>query len=210
MVLLVTRTADPFSVQVLCKEDFMNQSIITIAGLTGSLRKGSYNRAALRAAAELMPEGSRLKIVDVSELPFLNEDEEAIAIPASVTAFKSELSEADGFLLATPEYNYSVPPVLKNALDWASRGDVLPLEGKHAAILSASPGMFGGARAQYHLRQICVVLDLLVLNRPELMISRAHEKFDADGILTDERTRSYVRSLVNALVQNVREQRLLP
>ena len=182
----------------------MEKPTITIAGITGSLRKGSYNRAALRAAAECMPEGAVLKILDLSELPFLNEDEEAIAIPASVVAFKSELEQADGLLIATPEYNYSIPPVLKNALDWASRGERLPLDGKQAAIMSASPGLFGGARAQYHLRQVCIVLNLCVLNRPEVMIGRAHEMFDENGKLTDARTKRHIEAQMKALVESIR------
>jgi len=183
----------------------MKENLIRIAAFTGSLRKGSYNMASLRAASGLMPEGSVLEILDVSRLPFLNEDEEAAGIPESVQAFKQALAAADGILIATPEYNYSIPPVLKNALDWASRGDVLPLVGKPTAILSASPGLFGGARAQYQLRQVCVALNMPALTRPEVMIGSAHTKFNEQGILEDEGTGRRIRALLEALASEVRK-----
>ena len=182
----------------------MNKKNIRIAGFTGSLRQGSYNKAALRAAGELMPDGSELEIVDLADLPFLNEDVEAAGVPVSVEAFKQKLGGADGVLIATPEYNYSIPPVLKNALDWASRGKEPPLYGKPLAIMSASPGMFGGARAQYHLRQVCVSLNLIPLNKPEVMIARANTKFSAEGVLEDERTRQAIKKLLEALVLSAR------
>ena len=139
---------------------------IKIIGFTGSLRVKSYNLAVLRAAAELLPNGSTMEIVDLASIPFFNEDVEAEGLPQVVVDFKEKLATANAILIATPEYNYSIPPVLKNALDWASRGTNLPLSGKPLAIMSASPGMLGGARVQYHLRQVCVQLDLQVLNSP--------------------------------------------
>lgn len=173
---------------------------INILGFTGSLRRGSYNKAALRAAAELLPEGASLEIVDLAPIPFFNEDVEAEGVPAAVAEFKGKIAAADALLIATPEYNYSIPPVLKNALDWASRGSDSPLNGKPLAIMSASPGMFGGARAQYQLRQVCVSVNLLPLNKPEVFIASAHTKFDEQGNLTDERSRSSIAKLLQALV----------
>jgi chromate reductase len=178
--------------------------IIKILGMTGSLRRGSYNRAALRAARELLPEGAEMEIADLSGIPFLNEDDED-NIPATVAAFKNSVRNADALLISTPEYNFSIPPVLKNALDWASRGGDEPVRGKPLAIMSASPGMLGGARVQYQLRQMCVALDMKVINKPEVFIGNAHEKFDENGNLNDERTRQAIGKLLSALVDFVRE-----
>lgn len=178
---------------------------IKILGFSGSLRKKSFNSAALRAARELMPPGAILEIADLSMIPFFNEDLEAEGVPQAVLDFNKKVADADALLIATPEYNYSIPPVLKNALDWASRGADKPLDGKPTAIMSASPGMFGGARAQYHLRQVCVVLNLQPLNKPEVFIMSADKKFDADGNLTDEYTRNAITRLLQALIDKVNQ-----
>ncbi|MCR6546837.1 NADPH-dependent FMN reductase [Dehalobacterium formicoaceticum] len=177
---------------------------IKIIAFTGSLRQGSFNKAALRAAQELVPEGASLEIIDLAGLPFFNEDIEAAGLPQVVVDFKNKLAEADAFLISTPEYNYSIPPVLKNAIDWASRGELLPLNGKPCALMSASPGMFGGARAQYHLRQVCVIVNLKPLNKPEVFIMGAHNKFDKDGKLIDEYTINAIKNLLKALVDKVK------
>ena len=179
--------------------------IISIIGFTGSLRRNSYNRAALNAAKELLPEGASLEIVDIAQIPFFNEDLEAEDTPQAVVDFKKKLAAADAILISTPEYNYSIPPVLKNALDWASRGEDLPLNGKPLAIMSASPSMFGGARVQYHLRQVCVGLNLLTLNKPEVFIAKANMKFDLDGKLINENSRNSISKLLKALVDKTRE-----
>ncbi|HWQ71101.1 MAG TPA: NADPH-dependent FMN reductase [Desulfitobacteriaceae bacterium] len=176
---------------------------LKILGFSGSLRRNSYNSAALRAAKELLPEGTSLEIADLSMIPFFNEDVEAEGFPQVVEDFKNKIAAADAILIATPEYNYSIPPVLKNALDWASRGEAKPLNGKPTAIMSASPSIFGGARAQYHLRQVCVVLNLQTLNRPEVFIMNADSKFDTEGKLTDEFTRNAIDKLLQALVDKV-------
>jgi chromate reductase len=173
---------------------------LKILAMTGSLRRGSYNMAALKAAKELLPEGVKMEIADLSAIPFLNEDEEARGVPAAAEEFKLKVRDADALLISTPEYNYSIPPVLKNALDWASRGDDAPVRGKPLAIMSASPGFLGGSRVQYQLRQMCVALDLRVLNKPEVFISSAHEKFDENGNLTDERTKNAIVKLLSTLV----------
>lgn len=180
---------------------------LSIIGFTGSLRRNSYNKAALRAASELLPEGASLDIVDLAQIPFFNEDLEAEGIPQVVVDFKKKIASADAILIATPEYNYSIPPVLKNALDWASRGADKPLSGKPLAIMSASTGMFGGMRAQYHLRQVCVVLNLLPLNRPEVFIMSAGTKFDTEGKLIDEYSRTAISHLLQALVDQLHEVR---
>ncbi|MGB9959721.1 MAG: NADPH-dependent FMN reductase [Candidatus Bathyarchaeales archaeon] len=171
-----------------------------VLGFAGSLRKGSYNKALLRAAAELMPKNAKLEIFEIDGIPLYNQDLEN-DMPAKVKEFKEKIRQADAILIATPEYNYSFPGVLKNAIDWASRppGDN-PFEGKPAALMSASIGTLGGVRAQYQLRQVLVTLNMHPINRPEVMVPLAGEKFDREGKLIDERTRAKVRELLENLV----------
>jgi chromate reductase, NAD(P)H dehydrogenase (quinone) len=173
---------------------------IRILGIAGSLRRQSYNRAALRAATQLAPEGATVDIFEIDGIPPFSEDDEQ-GPPAKVTELKQRIRESDAVLFVTPEYNYSIPGVLKNAIDWASRpyGDNA-WWGKPAAIMGASPGAFGTARAQYHLRQVMVFLNMFPINQPEVMIRHAHERFDADGNLTDEATRKYIRQLLQSLM----------
>ena len=173
---------------------------IRILGIAGSLRRASYNRAALRAATELVPEGAAVDIFEIDGLPGFSEDEEQNP-PAKVVELKRRIRESDAVLFVTPEYNYSIPGVLKNAIDWASRpyGDSA-WSGKPAAIMGASLGAIGTARAQYHLRQVMVFLNMFPLNQPEVMVGGADERFDTVGNLTDEETREYVRLLVQSLV----------
>lgn len=173
---------------------------IKMVGLSGSLRIGSYNSAALRAAAQLLPEGAELEILDLSALPFYNEDlDKSGALPQAVVDFKEKMLEADAVLMATPEYNYSVPPVLKNALDWASRDTRRPMVGKAGAILSASPGALGGARVQYHLRQVCLALNMNLVNRPEVFLSFVGQKVDEQGNLVDEKSKEMIARLLQEL-----------
>jgi chromate reductase len=174
---------------------------IAILGIAGSLRQASYNRAALRAAGQLVPEGARLDIFDLAGIPPFNQDEEA-NLPSRVVELKRSIRAADAILLVTPEYNYSIPGVLKNAIDWASRpyGDN-SWDGKPVAVMGASIGALGTARAQYHLRQVFVFLNMLALNRPEVMISGAAERFDEQGNLKDENTRKHIRKLLENLVE---------
>lgn len=174
---------------------------ITILGIAGSLRKGSYNRAALRAAQQLAPESARIEIFELDGgIPPFNQDEEGNP-PAKVTALKQAIRAADAILIVTPEYNYSVPGVLKNAIDWASRpyGDSA-WEGKPVAVMGAAAGPLGSARAQYHLRQIFVFLNMFPVNRPEVMIAAAQDKFDAQGNLTNETSKKLIRQLLENLV----------
>ncbi|MEM3400439.1 MAG: NAD(P)H-dependent oxidoreductase [Nitrososphaerota archaeon] len=142
----------------------------------------------MRAAAELMPRNAKLEIFDIEGIPLYNQDFEN-DVPAKVKEFKEKIRRADAILIATPEYNYSFPGVLKNAIDWASRppGDN-SFEGKPVAIMSASIGTLGGARAQYHLRQVLIALNMYPINRPEVMVPLAREKFDENGRLIDEST----------------------
>jgi chromate reductase len=180
---------------------------ISILGFAGSLRQGSYNRALLRAALELLPDNASLAIFELEGIPPFNQDREG-SPPEKVKEFKRRIKAADALLIATPEYNYSVPGVLKNAIDWASRphGDNA-FEGKPVAIMSASIGMLGGARAQYHLRQSFVTLDMHPLNKPEVMVTFAPQKFDSEGKLLDETARKLIAGLLDALAALARKMR---
>ncbi len=178
---------------------------IKILGIAGSLRKESYNRGALRAAAELVPEGSVLETFDLAEIPVFDQDRESDP-PAIIAEFKKAIREADAILFVTPEYNYSVPGVLKNAIDWASRPyGQSAWDGKPAAIMGASSGNIGTARAQYHLRQICVFLNMHLINRPEVMIGKTAERFDKDSNLIDTATRERIAFLLEELVRWTRK-----
>ncbi|MEN9631441.1 MAG: hypothetical protein RJA10_4669 [Pseudomonadota bacterium] len=165
---------------------------LDIVGLCGSLRKASINRAALRLAGELMPAGMKLDIVDWREVPVFDGDVLAQGLPPAVAALKERIRRADGVLIATPEYNFSVPGGLKNLIDWLSRGDDQPWAHKPVAILSATPGPLGGARMQYDLRKVMLFLNAMPLVKPEVFIGMAGGKFDAEGRCTDEGTRKFV------------------
>jgi chromate reductase len=185
---------------------------IRILGIAGSLRKASYNRATLRAAQGLVPANAALDVFDISGLPGFNQDEE-MNPPAKVVDLKARVRGADAVLLVTAEYNYSIPGVLKNAIDWGSRpfGDSA-WSGKPVAVMGASIGALGSARAQYHLRQCFVFLDMPVVNRPEVMIAHAAEKFDEHGNLKDEKAKELIADLlINlcALATSVRQQAAL-
>ena len=173
---------------------------LNILGIAGSLRRQSYNRAALHAARRLVPEGVALDIFELDGIPGFNEDEEKNP-PPRVVELKQRVRAADALLFVTPEYNYSVPGVLKNAIDWASRpyGDSA-WSGKPAAIMGASIGNIGTARAQYHLRQIFVFLNILPINQPEVMIGNATTRFDDQGTLKDKVTEDHIRKLLESLV----------
>jgi chromate reductase len=171
-----------------------------ILGFAGSLRKSSYNKALLRAAVELLPSGAGLEIFDLEGIPPFNQDLERQP-PLKIREFKAKIRAADALLIATPEYNYSVPGVLKNAIDWASRphGDNA-FEGKPVAMMSASIGMIGGVRAQYHLRQSFVYLNMYPINKPEVIVTYASDKIDENGKLRDENTRKLMQQLIGNLV----------
>lgn len=178
---------------------------LTILGIPGSLRKASYNHGALRAAQQLAPADARIEICALDGIPIFNQDTERTP-PAAVTEFKSKIRAADAVLIATPEYNFSIPGVLKNAIDWASRpyGDN-SWDGKPVGVMGATLGAFGTARAQYHLRQVFVTLNMPALPKPEVLIVNAADKFDAQGNLTDESTREHIGKFVQALVTWTRQ-----
>jgi chromate reductase len=173
---------------------------IRIVGIAGSLRRESYNRGALRAATQLVPEGATIETFELDGIPGFNQDDEQNP-PAKVAELKRKVREADAILFVTPEYNYSVPGVLKNAIDWASRpyGDSA-WNSKPVAIMGASIGNIATARAQYHPRQIFVFLNMHAINEPEVMIGNAGERFDAEGNLTDDTAKEYIRKLPQNLV----------
>jgi chromate reductase len=173
--------------------------IISILGFAGSLRKQSFNKAILRVAAETAPAGITVDIFDLEGIPPFNQDRENQP-PEAVREFKTRIRAADAILIATPEYNYSLPGVLKNALDWVSRphGDNA-LEGKPVAVMGASIGMIGTARAQYHLRQCFVWLNMFPLNKPEVMVPTAQDKVDQQGNIIDLKTKEKIAELVIAL-----------
>ncbi|HTC11033.1 MAG TPA: NAD(P)H-dependent oxidoreductase [Acetobacteraceae bacterium] len=169
-----------------------------ILGIAGSLRKGSFNSAALRAAQELAPAGMTIEIFDIGTIPLYNEDVKAQGFPPAVADLRAKIKAADGLLLSTPEYNYSTSGVLKNVIDWASRPPEHPFDGKPIALMGASAGALGTARAQYHLRHMFVFLNAHILNRPEVFIGAASTKFDAAGKLTDQATRDFVAAMLLA------------
>lgn len=169
-----------------------------ILGISGSLRKGSYNTALLRAAVELMPPEMTLDQFDLAPLSMFNYDTEK-PFPEAVEAFRTAIANADALLIATPEYNSSVSGALKNALDWASRSPKPPLNGKPVAIMGASTGNFGTVRSQLQLRQILTHLGALTLAKPEVLVARAEQTFDAEGYLVDAAARGFLKDLLSAL-----------
>jgi chromate reductase len=179
--------------------------LLKFLGIPGSLRGGSFNRAALLAAQSLLPPDVSLDIFDLEGIPLFNQDSETEPV-ARLVEFKKKIREADAIVFATPEYNYSVPGVLKNAIDCASRpfGDSA-WSGKPVAVMGASVGLFGSARAQYHLRQTFVTLNMFQVNQPEVMIGHADKAFDAQGMLTDESSRKLIRQLLENLASRTRQ-----
>jgi chromate reductase len=175
-----------------------NINPLHILGISGSLRKDSYNSMLLEATAELMPPGMSLEIFDLADLPMYNPDDEK-PFPQAVLEFRTRLAQADAVLIATPEYNSSISAALKNAIDWASRPPKQPLNGKPVAIMGASTGNFGTLRAQLHLRQILTHVGALPLGKPEVLVGRAEQAFDVDGNLVDEVARGFLRDLLAAL-----------
>jgi chromate reductase len=171
-----------------------------ILGFAGSLRRASYNRGLIRAAAELAPAGIVVDVFDLHGIPLYNQDVEDAGEPPSVVSFKEAIARADGLLVATPEYNHGVPGVLKNAIDWASRPRVTsPLRDRAVAVVGASPGQGSTARAQAQLRDAFVFTGACVMPQPELLIAAAGSHFDDDGNLTDPALRGSLLELVEAL-----------
>ncbi|MEO5988689.1 MAG: NADPH-dependent FMN reductase [Candidatus Eisenbacteria bacterium] len=177
--------------------------------MSGSLRRASYNSALLRAAMELLPEGVTLAAHDLRSVPMYDGDVEAVGLPAPVVEFREAIRAADGVLFVTPEYNYGYPAVLKNALDWASRGKDQPLLRKPVAVTGVSAGGFGTVRAQLALRQVFLGVDARLMQRPELHVGNASKQFSPQGALTDESTREKLRAFLAAFADQVRAQRSL-
>lgn len=172
-----------------------------VLAFAGSLRRASYNRALARAAREVAPAGMEVEVFDLEGIPPFNQDSEKDP-PPRVREFKERIRSAEALLICTPEYNYSFPGVLKNALDWASRPfDENPFDGKPVAIVGASTGSMGTSRAQYHLRQVCIGLGMYALVYPELFVANAKEKFDLEGRITDERLKSKLRDVLESLME---------
>ncbi|TCK04071.1 NADPH-dependent FMN reductase [Marinobacterium mangrovicola] len=170
----------------------MSDTTQTFVTLVGSLRKGSFHAAIASSLPELATKGVEIKpLGSIGDIPHYDADVQAEGFPAAVQAMADEIAKADGLIIVTPEYNYSVPGVLKNTLDWISRVSPQPLAGKPVLIQTASPGNAGGCRAQYHLRQILVFFDAMVMNKPEAMVPQVHNKV-SDDKLVDEETRSFL------------------
>jgi chromate reductase len=171
--------------------------VFNVVGFAGSLRRGSYNRALLRAATELAPSTLHIVIHELDGIPLYNGDIEAAGAPPTVVELRDAIRQADGLLIATPEYNHGVPGVLKNAIDWLSRPPRdSALNGKVAAVMGASPGVIGTARGQSQLRQAFVFTNTYALLQPEVLVGHAHEKFDADGRLVHQATRDFLAAFL--------------
>ena len=178
-----------------------------LLALSGSLRSASYNTALLRAAQEAAPANATVEIGSLAGIPVYDSDLQAKGIPQAVDALTAAIRAADGLLIATPEYNYSIPGGLKNAIDWVSRMEDQPFNGKAIAILGASMGNLGTSRSQYHLRQVFVFLNGLVMNRPEVFVGAVHSKFDEAGNLTDAGTREFLGSYMESVAEWVKQVR---
>jgi chromate reductase len=179
-----------------------------IVAFAGSLRRGSFNRALIHAAQELAPEGMTIEPIEIGDLPFYNADVEAEGDPPGVAAYKAALRQADGILIATPEYNDGIPAVLTNAIDWGSRlPGRAPLIWKPVAVVGASPSQIGTASAQLHLRQLLGHVQARVLPPPELLVTKAHERFDTGLRLKDEGTRRLLADLLERFSRWVGRER---
>jgi chromate reductase len=173
--------------------------MVKVLGISGSLRKGSYNTMALKAAQKLAPPGMTIERFDLRPIPIYDDDVRAAGFPEPVQAFRRAIAEADAVLFVSPEYNFSIPGVLKNAIDWASRPPDQPFNEKPVAMMGCSPGPVGTTRMQYHLRQVMVFLNAFPLNKPEVAIGNMAQRIDAAGNITDETTAGFVRQLLEAL-----------
>jgi chromate reductase, NAD(P)H dehydrogenase (quinone) len=175
---------------------------IQLTGISGSLRKGSYNTALLHAAAGLLPEDVSMEIFQIGDLPHYNEDLDiptAKQRPARVQAFRDLLARTDGLLICSPEYNYTIPGLLKNAIDWASRGEDSPLLEKPVAIMGATISLWGTVRMQMDFHNIFLYMNMKPVYKPEVLIAQAKNKFDDKGNLTDNTSRELVRKKLEAL-----------
>lgn len=168
---------------------------IQLIGFSGSLRKGSYNTKLLKAVQQLLPEGVTLEIVSIADIPLLNEDLEPPAAPdypGPVKDFREAIRKADGIVIASPEYNYSIPGTVKNAIDWASRGKDAPIIGKPVSLMGATPGLWGTARMHMAFQPVLHTLNMKAVHKPEVYLAKAGDKFDAQGNLTDETAKKMI------------------
>ena len=172
--------------------------MLNIVGLCGSLRAASYNRMLLQLAESLMPASMKLQVAQWRDVPVFDADLLAKGMPAPVAGLREQVRRADGLLIVTPEYNFSIPGGLKNLIDWLSRGEDQPFAGKPVAILSASPGPLGGARVQYDLRKVMLFVNAMTLVKPEVFVGNVAGKFNAEGACTDETTRKFVTAQMAA------------
>ena len=184
----------------------MSEPTVKLVAFCGSLRKASFNHMALRAFIERLPQGVSVETIEIGDWPLYNADVQAQGFPAPVQAAQQKMLAADGIVFASPEYNYSISGVLKNAIDWLSRMTPQPFAGKPMTVFGASGGPLGTARSQYHLRQMMIFLDGRMINKPEVMIGAAHTKF-ADGKFNDEVGSKLLTDLGAALVFAVRQAR---
>ena len=175
------------------------RSAIKLLGISGSLRAQSYNSAALSVVGSVLPEGMEFEVASLDELPFYNADVEERGFPAAVESFRKKVAAADALIFAVPEYNFSVPGVLKNALEWLSRPPDPPTNGKPCAVFGASVSPLGTVRGQFHFRHICVSLNMIPVNVPHVDITNAKTKFDAEGLLIDHASVDLIRQLVDEL-----------
>lgn len=172
---------------------------VKVLALSGSIRKGSFNTMLLHAAKEVAPAGMSIDIYDYTDIPFYNDDLRVAGYPPAVQKFRSAIAASDAILFASPEYNYSVSGVLKNAIDWASRAPNMPFDGKIGAVMGASPGVIGTARSQRDLRWIMSGLNVYMVNLPHIYVGGAAQKFDANGKLTDQAARDFIKQLLENL-----------
>lgn len=182
---------------------------IHLVGMSGSLRKGSYNTQLLNSLPDLLPEGVTMEIVKIGDLPLYDADLETEGLPASVGDFREALSRADAFVFVSPEYNYSVPGTLKNAIDWGSRAGDHPFTGKPVAVMGATQGMWGTVRMQAAFRPIFQFLNMVPVNKPEVLVAQAPAKFGPDGRLSDQPTILIVRQQLEELKKLTRQYQII-
>jgi len=184
----------------------MNTSHIRLAGLSGSLRKGSYNTMLLNAAAHTLPADVSMDIISIEDIPLYNADLDFPASsqrPPAVEYLRNMLAKADGVLISSPEYNYSIPGGLKNAIDWASRGEDSPLLYKPVAVIGATPGLWGTVRMQMAFHAVFLYLDMKPVYKPEVLLAHADKKFDSKGNLTDEPAKKFLKQKLEALKEMI-------
>jgi chromate reductase len=191
----------------LIKKEIIMMKIFHVLGFAGSLRESSFNRGLLVNACEVLPEGLELEVIELNEIPLYNDDQNKDHLPKALTEFREKIIAADALLIASPEYNYSITGVLKNALDWVSSntfGNII--SGKTIAIMGASRGLVGTARGQLHLRQVLHAMNARPLIRPEVYVRRAGELFDESGNLIDTATIEKIRELLYALLETLKSK----